>query len=282
MRDMQKRAGFHFNTLLLGAALAVLAACIPAAEVTHIVAPTDTIMVVAQTPTAIPTPIETQVPTATPDLLATQQAEFETKKAEVLMMVSIKLETLEDFRTLPVLDDVADFDSGKVQEAEYFLINNVLPPTETKLPDSWSINCNDANGYCWLDYNRITDKDVKLYRLVDAFFVIRDGKKMLRIGLEFGGKDQLIHINFEDPRWWTDFKRMNGLIADINRNGLEFLLIDNYGSETFSSIELYNRKVTTERIAAGDQMMKYWVKNHMLPDGADKTVFGITSTSLLK
>jgi hypothetical protein len=49
--------------------------------------------------------------------------------------VSIKLDSLEDFKTLPVLDDVQGFDSGKVQEIEHWLIDNVLPPAEMKLPE---------------------------------------------------------------------------------------------------------------------------------------------------
>jgi hypothetical protein len=138
-------------------------------------------------PTLKPTATATAKPTATPDVEATKQAEFETRKAEALKMVSIKLDSPEDFNTLPVLDDVADFDSGKVQEAEYWLIDNVLPPSDTKLPESWRAETNEKSGYCNMMYNLISEGNVDNYRGVGAFFVIRDGKKMLRLGVEYGG-----------------------------------------------------------------------------------------------
>ena len=68
---------------------------------------------------------------------------------------------------------------------------------------------------------------------------------------------------------------MNGLIATLNRTGRELFLVDNYGTETISLSEIYTRKVTLERYAGGDQLVQYWIKNHKLRDGADKTVFGI-------
>jgi len=152
-------------------------------------------------PSKTPIPTLTETPTATPNAEATKQTEFEAKKAEALKMVSIKLDSPEDFATLPVLDDVADFDSGKVQEAEHWLIENVLPPANINLPESWSIGGNHQTGFLIMDWDHISEPNVKVYRFVDAFFVMRDGVKMLRIGLEFGGPGQLIHLNFEDPRW---------------------------------------------------------------------------------
>ena len=138
-------------------------------------------------PSKTPIPTLTETPTATPNAEATKQTEFEAKKAEALKMVSIKLDSPEDFATLPVLDDVADFDSGKVQEAEYWLIDNVLPPSDTKLPESWRAETNEKSGYCNMMYNLISEGNVDNYRGVGAFFVIRDGKKMLRLGVEYGG-----------------------------------------------------------------------------------------------
>ena len=178
-------------------------------------APSTLAPVATQTaiPTATETPTSTEIPTATatPDAEATkqaQQAEFEAKKAEALKMVSIKLDSPEDFATLPVLDDVNDFDSGKVQAEEYWLIDNVLPTANLALPSSWRTACNDQTGFCSVSYNTISENNVVTYHGVDAFFVMRNGKKMLRIGVEYGGKDQLIHFNFEDPKM-VDRSRKN-------------------------------------------------------------------------
>ena len=103
--------------------------------------------------------------------------------------MSIKLDSLEDFKTLPVLDDVQGFDSGKVQEIEHWLIDNVLPPAEMKLPDSWRIESNPKTGFYMMGYDLNTNSKANTYRGVSAFFVMRDGKKMLRLGVEYRGKD---------------------------------------------------------------------------------------------
>ena len=245
---------------------------------------------------SIPTLPETPIPaaptpeaTATPNAEATKQAEFETRKAEALKMVSIKLDSPEDFASLPVLDDVADFDSGKVQEAEYWLIDNVLPPADIKLPESWRTACNDATSFCTMSYDMISEANVNVYRGVTAFFVMRDGVQMLRLGVEYGGSGQLIHFNFEDPKWWTDPVRIKTLIAAFNRTDIQMLPISQYGTDytnwlvlengyligdDFSNAESYSRKVTLERSAGGNQFTQYWVDNRLLPAGADTTVFG--------
>ena len=62
----------------------------------------------------------------------------------------------------------------------------------------------------------------------------------------------------------------------------ELFLVDSYGTETISLTEIYTRKVTQERFAGGDQLMKYWVKERKLPVDADKTVFGMTAFSIIK
>jgi hypothetical protein len=228
-------------------------------------------------------------PTATPNAEATKQAEFEAKKDEALKMVSIKLDSLEDFATLPVLDDVADFDSGNVQAVGQWLIENVLPPADIKLPDSWRAEGNDAVGFKMMSYDTVKEANVVTYRGVDAFFVMRDGKKMLRLGVEYAGPDQLIYFNFEDPKWWTDPVRMKTLIAAFNRTDVFMWPIVQYGTLNSnnlipdqgylrggdeSSAESYSKKVTLERSAGGNQFAIDWVNNRLLPAGADKTVFG--------
>jgi hypothetical protein len=138
--------------------LALLSGCVapaPVATVTSTPFSTDTPQP-SETPTSSPTvtetPTVTQTATATPNAEATKQAEFEAKKAEALKMVSIKLDSPEDFATLPVLDS-KKFDNGEVQEAIYWIIGNVLPPVpeNLKLPNSWRID-GDEGGFRWLDY----------------------------------------------------------------------------------------------------------------------------------
>lgn len=219
------------------------------------------------------TPTITSTPTETPNVEATAQEQFEAKKAEALKMVSIKLDSPEDFATLPVLDDVADFDSGKVQEAEHWLIDNVLPPSDTKLPASWRI-ADGGNGYYWMSYNQISEANVNFYRFVDTFFVMQDGVKMLRIGLEVGGKNQLIHLNFQNPWWWTNSKGMDALISVLHHKDWRLELVVNYGSN-LALDEPYTLQITSERFANGYQFFKDWVKYRQLPPDADKTIIGV-------
>jgi hypothetical protein len=236
------------------------------------------------TPSQTPTITPTETPTETPNVEATATAEFEAKKAEALSMVSIKLESPEDFATLPLLDDVNDFDSGKVQEAEYWLIDNVLPPVDLQLPKSWRISCEQQIGFCRMAYNVITESNLVIYRGVGAFFVMRDGKKMLRLGFEYGGKDQLIHFNYEDPRWWTDPALMEVLIACFNHIHYEISLVVQYGSLNTPEIynEIYKRKITLERSRDGNQFFKDWISNRQLPEWADRTVFGGSAPPLIE
>jgi hypothetical protein len=189
-----------------------------------------------------------------------------------------------------VLDDVADFDSGKVQEAEYWLIDNVLPPADIKLPESWNTGCYDVTGYCDMDWDHISEADAKIYRGVSAFFVMRDGKKMLRLGVEYGGPGQLIHFNFEDPKWWTDPVRVKTLIAAFNHTDVLIKPVTQCGTSNLngltprngylaysdqSSAESYTKKVAAERQPGLDNWFgKYWMDNRKLPEGADKTILG--------
>ncbi len=248
-------------------------------------------------PSPTPTPTETPIPTAavtetpslttTPNAEATKQAEFETKKAEALKMVSIKLESRKDFATLPVLGDVVDFDSGKVQEAEHFLIDNVLPPADIKLPKDWRADISGTMNYSSMIYDMVAGRDVNTYRGVSAFFVMRDGKKMLRLGVEYGGPGQLIHFNFEDPKWWTDPVYIKTLIATFHRTDIIMFPMITYGTfnsnklrqagnyiiiADASSAESYSVKRALER---SNQFAIDWANNRQLPDGADKTVFGV-------
>ena len=190
-----------------------------------------------------------------------------------ISMVSTELNTPEDFANLPVLDDKADFDSGKVQQVGYWLTDNVLPPADIELPDSWGIGGEPKIGFLIMDWDHITEPNIKPYRFVDAFFVIHDGVKMLRVGLEFGGTGQLLYLNFENSSLWNDPSRANALIAALNYNNSELLLVDSYGSLS-GSVGPYTQKVTSERLVDGDQIIKYWIENRKLPEGADITVFG--------
>lgn len=233
------------------------------------VIPTAT--VVPPTVTVVPSEIPTA--TATQNTEATKQADFEARKAEALKMVGIKLDSPEDFKTLPVLDDVNDFDSGKVQAEEQWLIENVLPPADTKLPTSWRTACNDETGFCWMSYNMISESNIKVYRGATAFFVMRDGIKMLRFGFEYGGPGQLIHFNFEDPKWWTDPKKIEAIIGAFNNADHWIFPIVQYGTTPGSKNELYDREVTLKRVNEGNQFVKDWIHNRQLPVGADRTVF---------
>jgi hypothetical protein len=252
----------------------LLAACAPASPVAT---PTELTATAnpTPTPTITPTPTETPLPptaTATPNVEATQTVEFEATKAEALQMVSIKLETPDDLKNLPVLDDVKDFDSGKVQEEERWLIDHVLPKANIKLPITWRINKDKSGGFSWIDYNAITEPDIVDYRGVSAFFVMHNGKKMLRIGVEYGGPGQLIHFNFEDPTWWTNPKWTNDLIAAFNRDGWQIMPVIQFGTETAFAPEIYNNEVNLERLKTGDQFFADWVNYRQLPDGADRIV----------
>jgi hypothetical protein len=194
--------------------------------------------------------------------------------------VSIKLNSPEDFNRLPVLDDVADFDSGKVQTAEHWLIENVLPPAEIQLPESWRIAGNTATGFYFMSYNQISEANIVTYRADFAFFVMREGKKMLRLGVEFGGPGQLMNFNLEDPRWWTDPEWQRALILGFNRSGKAFeriLPTVSFGTEPAFAPEIYTRKVYQERDHGGNQFFLDWIKNRQLPDGADRTVFGMST-----
>ncbi|MEI7846483.1 MAG: hypothetical protein WCK35_11835 [Chloroflexota bacterium] len=246
---------------------------------------TKTPFVLIPSSTPIPaTATEVVFPTSTFIPEASPIVDFEAKKAEALKMVSIKLEKPEDFKNLPVLTE-ADF-NGPVQEMEYWLIDNVLPPSDTRLPQSLLKSCNDATGFCIVSYDHITEADTKIYRGVSAFFVEQDGKKMLRLGVEYGGKGQLIHFNFEDPKWWTDPIRMKTLIAGFNRTEVFMDPIASYGTEKqnwliakkgylhdtdASKAESFSKKTAL----TNGQFIDEWFKNRKLPNGVDSTVFGV-------
>ena len=246
---------------------------------------------------AIPSPTPTPTLTATPDAVATkqaEQAEFEAKKAEALKMVSATLEKPEDFANIPIIT-AKDYDSGIVRENMHWLIDNHLPPSDNKLPDSFGTNCNDATGYCLLDYNKIDDKN-KNYRGIGLFFVKQDdGKTMLKIGLEYGGKNELIFINFEDPQWWTDPTRMKTLIAAFNYKDVQILPIYQYGDDYTNWLKLKNgymfysdnsmantnyirQKLSLEK---SSQIAEDWVNSHKLPETEYNIEFGARIDKIL-
>jgi hypothetical protein len=150
----RKRKGFEMKTkkvlfsLVLTAVLVSASSCTNGTDAPALSGATGPTATVTATPPEPPTPSPTPEVMATQNTEATKQAEFETRKAEAFKMVAIKLDSPEDFNTLPVLDDVNDFDSGKVQAEERWLIENVLPPADIKLPESWNSSCNDATGFC--------------------------------------------------------------------------------------------------------------------------------------
>jgi hypothetical protein len=123
------------------------------------------------------------------------------------------------------------------------------------------------------DNNQISEPGIILYQFVGAFFEIRDGVKMLKIGLQFGGKDQLVFVNYDDPGIWTDRARMQATIDALSLNGYVINLVDDFGPHG-AGWQAYAGKVTAERLAGGDQLVQYWVEHHELPKGADRTVFG--------
>ena len=226
---------------------------------------------VASTPTIAQPPSST----ATPNVEATKQAKQAAHNVLKKQGIDIKLDSPEDFATLPVLDDKLDFDTGKVQEETYWLIDNVLPPADDiKLPTSYRSSCNKTTGVCIMTWDHIAEPNIKAYRFVGAFFVMRDGVKMLRIGLEYGGPRQLVYINFENPSWWTDSDLTDLLLKAVNLNGRQFYLMDNHVAvESDKNLEPYSVKVMSERVSDGDQLIKYWIENHQLPEDADKTIF---------
>jgi hypothetical protein len=196
---MDRRMFLYFLGILL--LLSALCACQAAGTAplpTPTTEPTNTALPIA-TDTRSPTITPTNTPT--PDAVATkqaEQAEFEAKKAEALKMVSIKLNSSEDLANLPV-NDARDFDNHNIQDEIHWLINNDkndLPPADdVKLPDTWRIARNNDTGFYWMSYDMLAEARVKTYRSVAAFFVMQDGKMMLRIGVEYGGKDKLVFIN---------------------------------------------------------------------------------------
>ncbi len=242
--------------------------------------------------TAVPTeiPTETASPTATlntEDATATQEASNETKKAEILKMLSIELKTPEELQNLPVIDE-SDFENGTVLADEMWLIDNVLPPSDTVLPTSWNIESNPDTGFYEMSYNFVTEKDVKSYRGISAFFVMHDGKKMLRIGVEYGGKGQIIHYNLENPKWWTDPISMKTLIDAFNNVNTGLQPIFGYGAignwsklrngyqvGEDSSAENYTINYQKDHFAEFQKLAADWVSNRKLPVGADKFLFGV-------
>ncbi len=167
-----------------------------------------------------------------------------------MKMVATELKTSGDLKNLPVIgDDTVVFESGEVQGVEEdWLIKNVLPKADIKLPTTWRINKDKKTGLSWMDYNAITEPNVVDYRGVCAFFVMHNGIKMLRLGFEYGGPGQLIHFNLENSKWWTDPERIKNIIAAFNRDGEQMLPIIQYGTETAFAPEKYNNEVNLERL----------------------------------
>jgi len=173
------------------------------------------------------------------------------------------------------------------------LIDNILPKTESKLPQSWVPSCNDQTKFCIMDYDHSSDRGVDLYSGVSAFFVMQEVNgvkvKMLRIGLEYGGPGQLIHLNFQNPKWWTDPVYMKTLIAAFNRETVQFFPIAQYGSDTSnwftaqggfmiysddSANEKFSVLATEARLSKNPDFNKNWADAKDLPEGADEEIFG--------
>jgi hypothetical protein len=225
------------------------------------------------------------------DATAISQAEFEAKKSEAEKIIYVDLKNIasaDDFNKLPV-DNETDFKDGKIQEAERWIINNALEKADIQLPASWRIESNTKTGYYSMGYDFIQEGNTKTFRVVSAFFINSDtGQKMLRLGVEFGGSGQLIHINLENPEWWNDSIRIDTLIALFNRNPKVALLpvfgygtvgdwtrqINGYINGEDSSKEINTIAFQSAHFAEFQELATKWVKDRKLPDGADQFLFG--------